>query len=453
MEISAGIFREYDIRGVVDRDLTPALVEGLGLAIGTELRARGGRIIAVGRDGRLSGPSFHHALCTGLRCVGCEVLDVGMVPTPVLSFAVQYLHADGGVMVTGSHNPPNYNGFKTVLMGQTLFGEHIQHLYQRMREESFLQTAIMGDMSSHRVIDAYRDFVANNVQLCRPLRIGIDCGNGVTGLVAPKLFQALGCTVSGLYLDVDGRFPHHPADPTDENNLRDLIAQVESDGLDIGIAFDGDGDRMVVVSASGRVILADRLLMLFAQDICPAYPGAAVVYDVKSTSLLADNIRALGGKPVMWKTGYSLIKNKMEALNAPLGAELAGHFFFRDRWPGFDDGMYAAARLLEIMAKANGDSMASLLDRLPNLPSTPEQRLEMAEGEPQQIMERLMRDAATLFPDAYLRTLDGLRIEFADGWALIRSSNTQPVLVTRFEAENAEALSRIIASVTKAITR
>lgn len=453
MNIPADIFRAYDIRGVVDRDLRPELVESLGRAIGSELIARGGRVIAVGRDGRLSGLAFHHALAMGLCSVGCAVLDVGMVPTPVLSFAVQYLRADGGVMVTGSHNPPDYNGFKTVLMGQTLYEEHVQDIYRRLREQDFATGKVRGQLSQHGVLDAYVRRIVSDVRLAQPLHIGMDCGNGVAGIVAPELFRQLGCVVHGLYVEVDGRFPNHPADPTDEKNLQDLIALIHRNKLDLGLAFDGDGDRLVAVSADGEVILADRLLMLFARDILPDYPGAPVIYDVKSTSLLPDIIRAAGGKPVMWKTGYSLIKTKMEALNAPVGAELAGHFFFRDRWPGFDDGMYAAARLLEILAKTvkEGLTAGNILETLPKLPSTPEQRMEMAEGEPQQLIAVLMREASRLFPGAELTTIDGLRVEFADGWALIRASNTQPVLVTRFEAVSVASLGRIALCVREAI--
>ncbi|MHB1280500.1 MAG: phosphomannomutase/phosphoglucomutase [Acidithiobacillus sp.] len=453
MNIPADIFREYDIRGVVDRDLTPELVESLGRAIGSELIARGGRVIAVGRDGRLSGLAFHHALAMGLRSVGCDVLDVGMVPTPVLSFAVQHLHADGGVMVTGSHNPPDYNGFKTVLMGQTLYGEHVQNIYRRLRDQDFASGKVHGQLSQYGVLDAYVQRIVSDVRLAQPLHIGMDCGNGVTGIVAPELFRQLGCVVHGLYVEVDGRFPNHPADPTDEKNLQDLIALIQRKNLDLGLAFDGDGDRLVVVSANGEVILADRLLMLFARDILPDYPGASVVYDVKSTSLLPDIIRVAGGEPVMWKTGYSLIKTKMEELEAPVGAELAGHFFFRDRWPGFDDGMYAGARLLEILAKAvkEGLTASNTLETLPKLPSTPEQRMAMAEGEAQKVMSVLMREAGTLFPEARIITLDGLRLEFADGWALIRASNTQPVLVTRFEAVNNQLLQAINNRITRCI--
>ena len=453
INIPPGIFREYDIRGVVDRDLTPDLVEELGKSIGSELRSRGGQNMVVGRDGRLSGLAFHQSLCSGLCKVGCDVLDVGMVPTPVLSFAVQHLGADGGVMVTGSHNPPQYNGFKTVMMGQTLYGEHIQRIYRRLQAREYTQPEKKGVSIAHSIVDAYQHFVVENIRLQKPLRIGMDCGNGVTGIVAPELFGKLNCTVFGLYLDVDGRFPNHPADPTNEDNLRDLMALVRAENLDIGLAFDGDGDRMVVVSAKGKVILADRLLMLFVKHILPDYPDAAVVYDVKSSALLPDVIRAAGGRPVMWKTGYSLIKTKMEELDAPVGAELAGHFFFRDRWPGFDDGMYAAARLLEILSSINGDenSRNNVLDDLPEWPCTPEQRLEMEEGKPQQIMEALLRDAPILFPDATLLTLDGLRIEFADGWALVRCSNTQPALVLRFEAKNTEALQRISRLIESAI--
>lgn len=446
INIPLSIFREYDIRGIVDRDLTPALVEKLGKAIGSELRARGGQIIAVGRDGRLSSLSFQQALCIGLLAVGCEVLDVGMVPTPVLSFAVHHLEADGGVMITGSHNPPDYNGFKTILMGRTLYGEQIRYLYQRLLDDDFYRAESTGGMTQRFILSAYKEFVTKNIHLRRGLRIGLDCGNGVTGIVAPELFQALGCEVTGLFLDVDGRFPNHPADPTDEKNLQDLITKIQAENLDIGLAFDGDGDRMVAVTAQGKVILADRLLILFARDILPGYPGASVVYDVKSTALLPEAIQAVGGRPCMWKTGYSLIKSKMEELDAPLGAELAGHFFFRDRWPGFDDGMYAAARLLEILTKSGVDAnaMTALLEDLPALPSTPERRLEMMEGEPQRIMEKISQDAETLFPDAIgILKLDGLRIEFPDGWVLIRASNTQPVLVVRAEALHEEALQRI----------
>jgi phosphomannomutase/phosphoglucomutase len=441
MEIPASIFREYDIRGVVGRDLTPARVEAIGRAIGSEARAQGLSRLAVARDGRLSGPELVQALRNGLRATGCAVLDVGMVPTPTLYFAIHHLHADGGVMLTGSHNPPNYNGFKMVLGGRTLHGAAIQQIHERIRADDFWVGPV-GDVENDEILPAYVQRIVGDVHLARRLRIGMDCGSGVTGVVAPELFRALGCEVHGLFTEVDGHFPHHHPDPSEEKNLQDLIRLVAEQGLDLGLAFDGDGDRLGVVAPGGEIIWADRQMILFAQDVLSRVPGAPIIFDVKCSHFLPEAIRAAGGVPLMWKTGHSLIKAKMAEMAAPLAGEMSGHIFFKERWYGFDDGLYAGARLLEILSR-RAEAPGAVLRALPKGFSTPELRVELAEGEHFALMEWIRAEAAQRFPDATLITLDGVRVELADAWGLVRASNTQPVLVLRFEGDSAAALAGI----------
>jgi phosphomannomutase/phosphoglucomutase len=436
--VAPEIFKAYDIRGIVGRSLTVEAVELIGRALGTEVRNAGGTAIAIGRDGRLSGPELAEALARGLLASGVDVHDVGMVTTPMAYFAAYHLRCDSAVAVTGSHNPPEYNGLKMVIAGTTLSGEAIQGVRARIERGEFASGA--GTYRTAEVREAYLARIAGDVQLARPVPIIVDCGNGVAGSVAPELYRRLGCRVTELYCDVDGTFPNHHPDPTQPENLRDLIARLAASDAELGLAFDGDGDRLGVVTKSGRIIYADRQLMLFAADVLRRVPGAEIIYDVKCTRNLAPWIRSHGGRPVLWKTGHSLIKAKLRELGAPLAGEMSGHIFFKERWYGFDDGVYAGARLLEILSLSADPS--GELERLPDSVTTPELHWALAEGEPHRLIAELQRTAR--FPDAAeVITLDGLRVEYADGFGLARASNTTPVIVLRFEAEDAAGLERI----------
>jgi phosphomannomutase/phosphoglucomutase len=436
--VAPEIFKAYDIRGIVGRSLTVEAVELIGRALGTEVRNAGGTAIAVGRDGRLSGPALAEALSRGLLRSGVDVHDVGMVTTPMAYFAAYHLRCDSAVAVTGSHNPPEYNGLKMVIAGTTLSGAAIQGVRARIERGEFASGA--GTYRTAEVREAYLARIAGDVQLARPVPIIVDCGNGVAGSVAPELYRRLGCRVTELYCDVDGTFPNHHPDPTQPENLRDLIARLAASDAELGLAFDGDGDRLGVVTKSGRIIYADRQLMLFAADVLRRVPGAEIIYDVKCTRNLAPWIRSHGGRPVLWKTGHSLIKAKLRELGAPLAGEMSGHIFFKERWYGFDDGVYAGARLLEILSLSADPS--GELERLPDSVTTPELHWALAEGEPHRLIAELQRTAR--FPDAAeVITLDGLRVEYADGFGLARASNTTPVIVLRFEAEDAAGLERI----------
>jgi phosphomannomutase/phosphoglucomutase len=436
--IAPEIFKAYDIRGIVGRSLTVEAVELIGRALGTEVRNAGGTGVALGRDGRLSGPELAHALARGLAASGVDVHDIGMVTTPMVYFAAHHLGCGSAVAVTGSHNPPEYNGLKMVVAGTTLSGEAIQGVRARIERGEFARGS-----GTHRTADvreAYLARIAGDVKLARPVSVIVDCGNGVAGSVAPELYRRLGCRVTELYCDVDGTFPHHHPDPTQPENLRELIATLGASDAELGLAFDGDGDRLGVVTRSGRIIFADRQLMLFAADVLRRVPGAEIIYDVKCTRNLAPWIRDRGGRPVLWKTGHSLIKAKLRELGAPLAGEMSGHIFFQERWYGFDDGLYAGARLLEILSRTSDPS--GELERLPDSVTTPELHWALAEGEPHRLIAELQRTAR--FPDAAgVITLDGLRVEYADGFGLARASNTTPVIVLRFEAEDAAGLKRI----------
>lgn len=438
MPIPAGIFREYDIRGIVDRDLTDTLVYDIGRAIGSQARSQGLQKIVVARDGRLSGPRFLAQLSNGLTSTGCVVIDIERVATPTLYYAVHHLGADGGVMLTGSHNPSNYNGFKIMLGGGTLHGEHIQGLRRRIEAANFVVGN--GHVESLDILRDYIERIVGDVKLARKLRIGIDCGNGVTGGTAPQLFRELGCEVHELFTEIDGNFPNHHPDPTVEKNLQDLIRLVDAEQLDLGLAFDGDGDRIGVVAPGGEIIWADRQLILLAQDVLSRNPGAPIIFDVKCSRHLASAITAAGGQAVMWKTGHSLIKGKMLETHAPLAGEMSGHIFYKERWYGFDDAMYTGARLLEILSR---DSRApgDVLKALPKGFSTPELRLDTPEGRNFSLVEDLKR--AARFPGAQIIDLDGIRVEFPDAWGLARASNTQPAVVLRFEGDDLAALARI----------
>jgi len=436
--VERSIFRAYDIRGVVDRTLTEDTARLIGQAVGSEIRERGLTECIVGRDGRLSGPRLIAALIEGLKSTGCDVIDIGAVPTPVLYFATYHLNAGSGVMVTGSHNPPDYNGFKIVVGGETLADSAIQDLYSRIANGRFAEGR--GSLHSRDVTAAYIDRISGDIQVERPLRLVVDAGNGIAGAIGPQVLEAIGCEVFPLYCEVDGNFPNHHPDPSEPHNLDDLIVTVKRMKADLGIAFDGDGDRLGVVTASGEIIYPDRLLMMFAMDVLTRNPGATIIYDVKCTGHLQDVILRHGGSPLMWKTGHSLIKAKMREQGAELAGEMSGHFFFRERWFGFDDGIYSAARLAEIVAASGGDPQ-ELFDALPKGVSTPELKLSMAEGDHYAFIERL-RDQAR-FPDARISTIDGIRADYADGWGLVRASNTTPVLVLRFDADSDDALVRI----------
>jgi phosphomannomutase/phosphoglucomutase len=438
VKVAAEIFKAYDIRGIVGRTLTVEAVELIGRALGTEVRNAGGSAIAVGRDGRLSGPALAEALARGLLASGVDVHDVGMVTTPMAYFAAYHLRCDSAVAVTGSHNPPEYNGLKMVIAGTTLSGAAIQGVRARIERGEFAEG--QGRYRTADVREAYLARIAGDVQLARPVPVIVDCGNGVAGSIAPELYRRLGCRVTELYCDVDGTFPNHHPDPTQPENLRDLIARLAASDAELGLAFDGDGDRLGVVTKNGRIIYADRQLMLFAADVLKRVPGGEIIYDVKCTRNLAPWIRSHGGKPVLWKTGHSLIKAKLRELGAPLAGEMSGHIFFTERWYGFDDGVYAGARLLEILSRG-GDPSAEL-ERLPDSVTTPELHWALAEGEPHRLIAELQ--ASARFPDAAeVITLDGLRVEYADGFGLARASNTTPVIVLRFEAEDAAGLARI----------
>jgi len=431
------IFKAYDIRGIVETALTPAVAELIGRAIGSEGRERGVKAIAIGRDGRLSGPALAGALARGIQASGVDVIDVGMVATPMLYFATYHLGTLSGVSVTGSHNPPEYNGLKVMLGGETLAGEAIQRL--RARIESGNLAAGSGRYSTVDVREDYLQRIVSDVKLARPLHVVVDCGNGVPGATAPELFHRLGCTVRELYCEVDGTFPNHHPDPSDPHNLEDLIATLETEG-DIGFAFDGDGDRLGVVTKSGKVIYPDRQLMLFAADVLERNPGAEIIFDVKSTRNLYSWIRSRGGKPTMWKTGHSFIKQKLRETGAPLAGEMSGHIFFKERWYGFDDAMYAGARLLEILSRH--PDIGAVLEKLPDAVSTPELQVKTAEGENYTLIEELKRTAR--FEGAEeLVTIDGLRVEYKDGFGLARPSNTTPTIVLRFEADSEAAIKRI----------
>ncbi|GAB3790957.1 phosphomannomutase/phosphoglucomutase [Dyella agri] len=435
------IFRAYDIRGVVGMTLTAGVARLLGQSIGTLMREQALTEIVVGRDGRLSGPELAGALADGLRAAGIDVIDLGAVPTPVVYFAAYHFNTGCGVAVTGSHNPPDYNGFKIVIGGQTLSEGSIQDLYQRIARNA-LEQGGEGSLRQVDVLPDYLERIVSDVQAERRLKVVVDCGNGIPGAVAPQVLSGIGCDVVPLYCDVDGTFPNHHPDPSDPHNLEDLILAVRQTGADLGVAFDGDGDRLGVVTKAGEIIFPDRLLMLFARDVLARQPGATIIYDVKCTGHLKGQILEAGGSPLMWRTGHSLIKGKMRETGAELAGEMSGHFFFKERWYGFDDGIYAGARLMEILA---GDleerTPEEIFATLPAGVSTPELKIELAEGEHYRFMERFRAKAS--FGDATLITIDGVRADWPDGWGLVRASNTTPVLVLRFDADDPVALKRI----------
>ncbi|MBU3058870.1 phosphomannomutase/phosphoglucomutase [Pseudomonas indica] len=437
-KLPPSIFRAYDIRGVVGDSLTPETAYWIGRAIGSESLAKGEPNVSVGRDGRLSGPELVQQLIQGLLDCGCKVSDIGMVPTPVLYYAANILAGKSGVMLTGSHNPPDYNGFKIVVAGDTLANEQIQVLRQRI-ENNDLASGV-GSIEQIDVLDRYFKQIRDDIAMARKLKVVVDCGNGVAGVIAPKLIEALGCEVIPLFCDVDGNFPNHHPDPGKPENLEDLIAKVKETGADLGLAFDGDGDRVGVVTNAGTIIYPDRLLMLFAKDVVSRNPGADIIFDVKCTRRLTGLISGYGGRPVMWKTGHSLIKKKMKESGALLAGEMSGHIFFKERWFGFDDGIYSAARLLEILSQDKRD-VEQVFAAFPSDVSTPEINVKVTEESKFTIIDALQRDAQ--WGEANLTTLDGVRVDYPKGWGLVRASNTTPVLVLRFEADSDDELKRI----------
>jgi len=441
MIINASSFKAYDIRGVVGETIDERFAEHLGRAFGTEARRAGERAVAVGRDGRLSGPGLSAALIRGLVATGLDVVDLGPVTTPMLYYVAATRGEHGchsGIMVTGSHNPKNYNGFKMVLTGRAIYGEQIQALRRRMEAEDYFLAP--GRSAAMNIVPEYGARIAGDCKLARRMKIVVDSGNGIPGASAPGILRSLGCEVTELYSEVDGDFPNHHPDPSKTENLADLIRAVQATDSELGLAFDGDGDRLGVVTRDGQVIYPDRQLMLLATDILGRHPGATVIFDVKCTQRLAPAIVAAGGKPLMWKTGHSLVKAKMKEVNAPIAGEMSGHIFFGERWYGFDDATYTAARMLEILSRSADPS--AVLNALPTSYSTPELNVPCAEGEPTLVVKRLLETAR--FPDAReVITIDGLRVDYEDGFGLIRPSNTTPVLVMRFEGHTPEALERI----------
>ncbi|MCP3870181.1 MAG: phosphomannomutase/phosphoglucomutase, partial [Gammaproteobacteria bacterium] len=438
--LSPEVFRICDIRGIAGKTLSPELFDQLGRAIGTEAHAKGQQTVIVARDGRNSSQELSEALCQGLMASGRDVVDIGLVPTPILYFATHFLGSSSGVMVTGSHNPSEYNGLKIVIAGEALHGEQIQDLRRRIEQGNLILGN--GSVKQQDLVPDYLNRVAEDVQLVSPLKLVVDCGNGAASVVAPALFRALGCQVTDLFCEVNGSFPNHHPNPSDPENMRALIEKVRETGADLGVAFDGDGDRLGVVDSSGKIIWPDRLLILLARDVLLRNPGVDIIYDVKSTRHLASEILANGGRPIMWKSGHSLMKSKLTETGALLAGEMTGHIYFKERWYGFDDALYSCARLLEVLAiDAEYFSTAENFAQLPESVATPELLLPMAEGENVAVMQQLLNKVE--FPNAKVINIDGIRAEFSDGWGLVRASNTVPSLKFRFEADSEDALERI----------
>ena len=434
------IFKAYDIRGIVGENLTPAIVTQIGQAIGSEAIAQGPAQVVVARDGRLSGLELLTALITGLQAAGCQVIDIGMVPTPVLYFATYHLNTGNGVMLTGSHNPPNYNGLKIMIGGEALSGERIQALKTRIDNNELSYGS--GTLKKIDIGAAYIKRITDDIKLTRSFKVIIDAGNGVTGVLAPQLIRALGCEVVELFCEIDGHFPNHHPDPSVPANLVEMIATVKSENADLGFAFDGDGDRLGVIDAKGNIIWPDRQMILYATDLLKRHPGAQIIYDVKCSRHLDHAIQQHGGQPLMWKTGHSLIKAKMKATGALLGGEMSGHIFFKERWYGFDDALYTAARLLEILSP-DSRLPEEVFAALPDAANTPELKLELEQfGEHFELMQKI-RDTFQFEAAVQIATIDGVRADFPDGWGLVRPSNTTPTLIFRFEADNLAALNRI----------
>ncbi len=435
--VQAGIFRAYDIRGIVGTDLTAAVATLVGKAFGTTIVRNGGRRVLVGRDGRLSGPGLSSALIEGIRSTGCDVIEVGMGPTPMFYFGLHELEADGGIQVTGSHNPPEYNGFKTCVGTQTIYGDAIQALRAMIEADDF--EAGEGGYDTADLVPAYKAMILERIKLERPMRIAVDSGNGVAGPIAPAVYRELGCDVVEMYSEVDGNFPNHHPDPTVEDAVEDLQAKVTTEGLDLGLGFDGDADRVGVIDENGDIVWGDRLTVLLARDMLERQPGSAVIFDVKCSQQLHDDIAKHGGRPIMWKTGHSLIKGKMMEEGALLAGEMSGHLFFAENFFGHDDAIYAGAKLLEIASRRPG-GFSQLLEDLPETYSTPEIRYDSTEEAKFEVCRRLRDELAEEFD---VIDIDGVRAVMEGGWGLARPSNTGPIIVLRFEAESPERLDAI----------
>ncbi len=454
MELSPSIFKAYDIRGIIDKTLDPSIAKLIGQSFGSAMREIGETTCVVGRDGRLSGPSLMAGLTEGLLSVGVDVIDLGVVATPMVYFGTNISilgqQAKSGIMITGSHNPPDYNGFKMVLGGSAIYGEQIQALRERIVAKNF--TSGQGTRSEHNIFPEYLQRIVGDVKLKRKIKIAVDCGNGVGGAFAGRLFRELGCEVEELFCEVDGTFPNHHPDPAHLENLQDLIKNLQTTDNELGLAFDGDADRLGVVTKTGEVIFPDRQMMLFAKDVLSRNPGAQIIYDVKCTRNLATYVKQQGGVPLMWKTGHSLVKAKLKETGAPLAGEMSGHIFFKDRWYGFDDGLYTGARLLEILSSEQDPNKT--LEQLPNAICTPELQMPCAEGEAFSLLDKIKAEVAksaqvTFETAESVNTIDGVRVEYADGFGLARPSNTTPIVVMRFEADTQAAIERIQAEFKK----
>ena len=454
MELSPSIFKAYDIRGVIDKTLDPSIAKLIGQSFGSAMREIGETTCVVGRDGRLSGPSLMAGLTEGLLSTGVDVIDLGVVATPMVYFGTNISilgqQAKSGIMITGSHNPPDYNGFKMVLGGSAIYGEQIQKLRERIVAKNF--TSGQGTRSEHNIFPEYLQRIVGDVKLKRKIKIAVDCGNGVGGAFAGRLFRELGCEVEELFCEVDGTFPNHHPDPAHLENLQDLIKNLQTTDNELGLAFDGDADRLGVVTKTGEVIFPDRQMMLFAKDVLSRNPGAQIIYDVKCTRNLATYVKQQGGVPLMWKTGHSLVKAKLKETGAPLAGEMSGHIFFKDRWYGFDDGLYTGARLLEILSSEQDPNKT--LEQLPNAICTPELQMPCAEGEAFSLLDKIKAEVAksaqvTFETAESVNTIDGVRVEYADGFGLARPSNTTPIVVMRFEADTQAAIERIQAEFKK----
>ena len=436
--LKAEIFKAYDIRGIVDKSLTIDAVALIGQALGTLALENKQTSMIIGRDGRLSGPRLSRALANGILASGCDVIDIGEVPTGLVYYATYKLESQSAVALTGSHNPPDYNGLKIVIAGEALSGDQIQDIKKRIENNELAYG--QGKIRKENIIPAYFQEVTQQIKLKRPLKIVIDCGNGVAGHYAPAFFRELGCEVTELFCDVDGNFPNHHPDPSQPKNLMDLISKVKEVGADVGLGFDGDGDRVGAIAPNGDIIWPDRQMILFARDILSRHPGATIIFDVKCSQLLPAEIEKAGGNPLMWRTGHSLIKKKMKQCDALLGGEMSGHIFFKERWYGFDDGLYVGARLCELLA--NVEDIQTTFDQLPNSINTPELQIQKnKEGEQHALIDKLLQAAD--FPDAKVSTIDGLRVDYDDGFGLVRASNTTPSIVIRFEGKDEKSITRI----------
>ena len=438
MKIKPEIFRQYDIRGIVDKDLTPESVEKIGKGIGTYFRQRKRKEVALGRDCRLSSPIFSEALSRGLHSTGCQLIDLGIIPTPLLYFNVYDKKIEAGVMITGSHNPPEYNGFKVMVGEETLYGEAIQDILAIIQENKFIQEESTAKREFN-IIPEYQDFVVNNISLGKKLKVVVDAGNGTAGPVAVPIFKRLGCEVIDLYCEMDGTFPNHHPDPTLPEALEDLIRKEKESKADFGVAYDGDGDRIGAIDDEGNIIWGDQLMVFFSRDILPSNPGAIIISEVKASKVLYDEIEKMGGRPIMWKTGHSLIKKKIKEENALLAGEMSGHIFFADRYFGFDDAIYSSVRLLELLSKSE-KKLSKMLSELPRTYHTPEIRVYASEEVKFKIVEEAKKELSQKYP---VLDIDGVRAVFPEGWGLVRASNTQEVLVLRFEGNTEEALKAI----------